>query len=265
MMERAGGVRSRFQEILLGLYALIRRSGFLQTSLGRWLFERAYDSYKEIMEAGEVDALNRFVPSGSVVIDVGANTGFFTRRFAKWVGKAGRVIAIEPEAQNFDRLTRRLASSGLSDVVECIQAVAAELQGELVLAINPDHPGDHRIGAEGVPVRAVTLDGLMLERDWLEVSLVKIDVQGAEGRVLEGACDLLLRHKPALFIEFDERAFSSQGTSTQKMLGFLAGHGYVAHLMGKGGIVEKLTDGRIIDMMASGGYHDLLFLPVEAP
>ena len=47
--------------------------------------------------SGPVEALHRFVPEGSLVIDVGANIGFFTTRFADWVGGRGHVVAIEPD------------------------------------------------------------------------------------------------------------------------------------------------------------------------
>jgi hypothetical protein len=84
-----------------------------------------------------------------------------------------------------------LARRGLTSRVDLVQAVAAERSGELRLQINPHHPGDHRINEVGVPVCAVRLDDMLRERGWPEVSLIKIDVPGAEDRVLEGG-----GHKP---------------------------------------------------------------------
>ena len=58
----------------------------------------------------------------------------------------------------------------------------------MYLEVNPEHPGDHRLGQVGVPTTAVTIDGLLSQRSEASVSLIKIDVQGAEMQVLEGAC-----------------------------------------------------------------------------
>jgi hypothetical protein len=52
---------------------------------------------KQYFEAGPIDRLREFVPAGSLVIDVGTNVGFFSLRFASWVGDCGKVVAIEPE------------------------------------------------------------------------------------------------------------------------------------------------------------------------
>src|SRR5665213_2879020 len=67
-----------------------------------------YALYKEYFEAGPIDRLREFVPAGCLVIDVGANVGFFSIRFAKWVGDGGKVISIEPEDRNYSHLLASL-------------------------------------------------------------------------------------------------------------------------------------------------------------
>ena len=100
--------------------------------------------------------LGHYVIPGTVVVDVGANIGFFTDRFARWVGPDGRVLAIKPEAVNFARLQRRILSGGISDRVELVRAAACDRTETVLLNINPDHPGDHRLSNRGVPVRGLT-------------------------------------------------------------------------------------------------------------
>ena len=68
----------------------------------RSVFEACYEIYKRLIEAPH--ALRAHVQPGTIVVDVGANVGFFTRYFAEWTGADGRVLAIEPEQQNFERL-----------------------------------------------------------------------------------------------------------------------------------------------------------------
>ena len=99
-----------FQTVLLALYRAVSSTGLLSTRPGRAMYEWSYDLYKDRFEAGPVDALRQFIKPGTTVIDVGANIGFFSRRFARWVGPGGRVIAIEPEPANFAGLTWAVAT-----------------------------------------------------------------------------------------------------------------------------------------------------------
>ena len=82
------------QDGLIGLYGLVKKTGALDTPAGRKLFEASYGFYKDRLEAGPILMLRPYVRPGSWVIDVGANIGFFTRRFASWVSQGGKVIAV---------------------------------------------------------------------------------------------------------------------------------------------------------------------------
>src|SRR6267154_3139801 len=166
-------MKKLMQSMLLGVYRAVNASGVLSTRPGRSLFEWGYHGYKRLLEAGDIRALAALIKPGTVVIDVGANIGFFTRFFADCVSGGGKVLAIEPEPMNFSRLKEMLEKNKLTRVVETFEAVAAPKSGILKLKINPLHPADHKISEEGVPVKAVSLDGLLADRDWPAVSLVK--------------------------------------------------------------------------------------------
>jgi len=260
-MSTPSRAQNRLQNALLGLYRRSRQSRLMQSALGRRLFEQAYLSYKLLLEAGPVGQLQRFVPPGSIAVDVGANIGFFTLRFARWVGAGGRVIAIEPEAENFAALQRRLATARLSDRVVAIQAIAAEAAGTAQLEINKDHPGDHKIGKGGVPVAAVTLDAALDPHGDKPVSLVKIDVQGAEMSVLRGAAKLLERHRPALFVEIDDKALRKQGSSAGEVFDALAARGYRPYRLRRFAAPELMA----VPTAPRDGYEDILFLNTAAP
>lgn len=74
------------QGALLWAYRGVQRSGLLDTAPGRAAFERAYWAYKWSIEAKDLETLRPHVTPGSTVVDVGANIGFFTVRFAEWSG-----------------------------------------------------------------------------------------------------------------------------------------------------------------------------------
>ena len=153
--------------------------------------------------------------TASLVIDVGANIGFFSLRFAEWVGDGGKVIAIEPEDQNYETLISALKRAGLGDRVHALKAVAAAEPGMTFLEINPLHPADHKLSRNGtgLPVAAVTLDRLVQDKGPLRPALVKIDVQGAEMLTLHGYDRHPKIAGPALFIELSEQGLLEFGTS----------------------------------------------------
>jgi FkbM family methyltransferase len=249
---------------LLGIYRAVKATGVLNTSWGRTVFEKAYFAYKNRLEAGPVELLRKWVRPKTVVIDVGANVGFFTLQFAAWVTEGGRVIALEPEAVNYEGLRRAVVGAGLLDVVETIQAAAADVTDTGFLQLNPAHPGDHRLGSAGVAVAMTTLDDLLGARGWPEVSLVKIDVQGAEARVLAGARHTLERFRPVLFLEVEDQKLKQYGSSASELLTSCTACGYAIHAYATGGLSAALSVAQALALAETEGYTDVLMLPASA-
>jgi len=253
-------MRTRTVGGLLWFYDRMEKGGLLDRPLPRRAFESVYLAYKRLIEAGPVARLESVVAPGSTVIDVGANIGFFTLRFGRWVEPGGQVIAIEPERRNMATLRRRVRGAGLQHVVHCVQAVAADRQGELRLAVNRAHPGDHRIADDGEPVRAVTIDEL-IAGDPRRVTLVKVDVQGAEMLVIAGAQGVIERDRPAMFVEIADWALERFGSSGSELIETLADLGYAGHLLTRRGIgVAEAPEA--LTAKSAKGYIDVLFLPV---
>jgi FkbM family methyltransferase len=249
------------QRLLLAVYKGICRTGLMSTRLGRGAFLAAYERYKGIWDAEYLEVLAKLVHPGTTVIDVGANVGFYTRRFAVWVRPGGEVIAIEPEEVNFLTLKRVIARRGLMNVLG-VQGVASEGAGSLYLQKNPFHPADHRIADTGVKVRAVTIDNVLRERGWPKVSLMKIDVQGAEERVLRGAMGTLRELRPAVFMEVDEAALRTMGSSAESVLELMVSCRYEPHRI-VNGAPARVSKSEAVRHCSNGTYVDLLFLPTE--
>jgi len=186
-------MRQGLQQIIFACYALARRMGFMSTTLGQELFLLTYFLYKRHVEAPWASVVRDLAVPGSLAIDVGANVGYHTVLMAEAVGGRGRVVAFEPEALNRRLLERVVRRKKLANVTIVGAALGAR-QGMTSLYLNPDHPGDHRTwqarglaGAQATPVPLTTLDHYLEQRgENLPVSLVKIDVQGAELQVLQG-------------------------------------------------------------------------------
>ena len=250
------------RSVFVKLFGLVARLGVHRIPIFESIFLALYSAYKKHLEAGPIDRLREFVPSGSLVIDVGANVGFFSLRFAKWVGDGGQVISIEPEDRNYDSLVSALKREGLFARVRAFKAVAAAEAGNMFLEINPLHPADHKLSRDGIglPVTAVTLDDLMRGNCNPGPTLVKIDVQGAEMLVLKGATGILKNTGPALFVELHEEGLSKFGTSVSEILDYLSEYNYEVYWLMRTGAPRKTDPEEIHAKVARNGYVDVLFL-----
>jgi FkbM family methyltransferase len=251
------------QQILLQLYKFAVRIGLTRTTIWQEFFYRTYMFYKSNIEARHTDYLQQFVPQGATVIDVGANIGFFARKFGQWVGQNGKVIAIEPEINNVKLLQRGLQRAGLDTVVDVIHAAATESDGEISLVVDPYHPANHRVGQSNVKVAARSIDSLMANND-KPITLIKIDVQGAEAQVLAGAKEILRRFHPAIFIEIGVDILDNFGSTAEGVILSLVELGYEAHILDKAGISAALTTQQALDIVNQQSYADFVFIVPES-
>jgi FkbM family methyltransferase len=164
---------------------------------------RSLDLYGEFSE-GEIEVFAQIVKPGMVVVDVGANIGAHTLFFAAAVGPAGRVIAVEPQRILYQMLCSNLMLNTIPNVFAHHAGLGSAAGSILVPPLNYSASfnfGGLSLGAfkEGETVPVVTLDSLALSA----CHFVKIDVEGMEAEVLQGARETLARHSPILYVEND--------------------------------------------------------------
>ncbi len=177
---------------------------------------------------------------GMRVLDVGANIGFYSLLAASRVGTEGVVWAVEPNPANVSLIltSRRKNSFGNMHVV---QAAAHDRWDTLCLftdgsngsvsLTSSDRPEAMRNTAMGLPLRAV-LDG---ER----VDLLKIDVEGAEGRAMLGMIEIIERFRPAVFSEFTPEAMPCMsGMTGEAYVRLFTERGYRAQVLGPAGVID---------------------------
>jgi FkbM family methyltransferase len=179
------------------------------------------------------------IHEGMTVLDIGAHVGFFALAAAKRVGPMGKVVAFEPSPATLrvlrhhvklnrwhDRVT--VEPSVVSDRAGSVtfytfdDSMAASLSKENVEVLNVQRP-EH---ATPVEVPAVTLDDYCRARG-LKPNVIKIDVEGAELRVLKGA-ERLLRESNDLVIwcEVHPRQMENLGDTASELAPFLDALGY---------------------------------------
>lgn len=200
------------------------------------------DSYHSTMfgygiEDRHVDRLlKRVLRPGDVVIDVGANVGMVTLLACSSKRVAGTISAhcFEPDPVAFRWLAKNAALNNF-DIVLNDCAVGASLgeaeltistvSGWSTLAIEPSEGFTFLQKAGKRLVKVVTLDDYCLQQDLIP-SLIKIDVEGFETQVLQGACTLLKRTRPIIVIEMNPMRLESAGSSATQLAEHLHEIGY---------------------------------------
>lgn len=150
-------------------------------------------------ESDKQQALKQFVKTGMTVFDIGANAGFYTLAFSRLVGAQGWVWAFEPSAGNAEYLLKHVALNRLHNV-SLIQAAVSNKNGMTCFQTTGCHATGHMADTGQYRVPTVLLDGLIAENVVPVPDLIKMDVEGAESLVLDGARTLLGRNKTILFI-----------------------------------------------------------------
>jgi FkbM family methyltransferase len=154
----------------------------------------------------ELQGVFRF-EEGMNFLDIGAHIGKYTIRAGMKIGKEGKVVAIEPDKDNFDLLVRNIEANGLQNCVALnLAAYRADTEVNLFLAsTSREHSIMEDFGKGSRKVTARALDSVLEEIGIEKVDLIKIDVEGAELEVLEGLENTLTKQNPLLIVEILKR------------------------------------------------------------
>ena len=151
-------------------------------------------------EADKQALLERLVKPGMVVWDVGANAGFYTLAMSRLTGETGHVYAFEPLASNLQNLQRHVHLNQLANTT-VVQTALGGMNGLCGFDTGISHQKGFLSQAKtDYLVPCMTVDEFLRVRPEARPGLLKIDVEGAESGVLEGARQFLSEHHPILLL-----------------------------------------------------------------
>ena len=246
----------------------------------RRLRQGYYDSADLIPETALFGAIDL---SDRVALDIGAHAGSWTQVMARRVGPGGTVVAYEAFPHYGRALSIALRVAGIDNVRVRNVAVGASAgrvdlrwqseRGDFLggrIHIDPNAPDSPR----AVQVPMVSIDEELLSQDIQakDVGFVKIDVEGAELAVLQGASNLLSVGRPPVFLEAEPQWNDSMGHSVRDVFAEMSKYGYTPHLVPPGGIEATDFDAYLTHYnfhrtgsRPSAFHNNVLFLPTPAP
>lgn len=174
------------------------------------------ETYGEFAASEQV-LLKKVLREGDVTIDCGANIGGLTIPMAELVGPTGKVYAFEASRDNAKLLQDNVEQTGHTDVVEVFAMAASDVRGKL--PINTTNAYYPKVDSDAVAsdfIKAMPIDDLKLPA----CRLIKIDVDGCEQRVIDGAAETIKRCRPVLYVE------NEIPDKAEKLVATIVEHGY---------------------------------------
>ncbi len=199
-------------------------------------------------------AMIQIVEEGDVVVDIGANAGFFTVLLGTLTGPGGRVMSFEPSAANIRRLKNNIALNELANV-NLVEQPASHTSEEIEFYINSDDSGGNALWDVGtyptnlksaahpimLTMKATTIDDEFERLSLPTPKLIKVDTEGAEEHVLRG-CSRLLSDRKVRFViaELHEFGLAKMGGSQKTLHDLMEGLGYSTFGLYYDGSMPKL-------------------------
>jgi FkbM family methyltransferase len=199
------GIRPAYDSMLERLYG---RQGLSRTIHGEKPL-RLLPCTRQIPEDYEpqaLDALKENITPGAVVLDVGANVGISAMMMARWCGSEGHIYAFEPSPIAKKLLAEHLRLNGLAERVTICGSALSDTEGTATFFASgisgKSALSDANIsqGVETVKVPVTTIDAYCQAKK-IRPSLIKIDVEGFEFNVLNGARNTLKENRPSILVE----------------------------------------------------------------
>ena len=218
-------------------------------------------------------AYSRHIGPGMTVLDLGANIGAHTLPLARLVGPEGKVLAVEATAYAMGKLRRNLSlNPGLERSVQPIHALLAaneaaeapaEIHSSWPLATDEKvHPVLRGVLKPLGDAIVTTVDAMIRKQALRQVHWIKLDVDGHELTVLEGATETLSTHRPGIFLELAPYCHAEQPGQFARLVQLLWDAGYQLQVAETGAPLPTALDG-LEKKIPRNGSINALALPRE--
>lgn len=201
--------------------------------------------------------LMTFIKEDSIIVDVGANVGRFTLPFAS-KARNGKVLSFEPDATSFSNLEKNCKLNSFDNITLVNKGLGSKNASFQLFVVNKNNPGMNRILNDGSShdscseIEVVKLDDYLNQLNLDKVDVIKIDVEGFENEVIEGAREVIVKYKPLLFVEMSNENLKEHGSSFELLVKKIEELGYKIVNASTMDVVTESDYQRQIDVICIG-------------
>lgn len=211
-------------------------------------------------EWDELQYLTKKLSPGENFVDVGANIGLWTLVAAHTVGKAGKVISLEPNPSTFEKLASNVTLNCLDSVVELHKNAASNCHKRARFVCEPNHnlssitTSNH---ANSIEIQTVTLDEIL---DLRPIAGIKLDTEGHELEAIDGLSNTIAKFRPWLIVEFNSSHHDSATIRDWPVFKLLSSWGYRAYSYSRDARETPIEPSLVVE-----GYCNVLFQDQKLP
>jgi FkbM family methyltransferase len=251
-------------QLFKGITEVTRYDAVLKVnlSLDEWIQQQIY--FLGYFDPRGIRYLKNHLYEGEIFIDIGANVGSYSLVASSLVGRTGRVYAFEPAGNVFERLTENIAMNGLKNIIAEKKAILDKNGSVDIYLSRHDNLGMssifHHSSESGVSerVETISLDDYAEMKGLQRISLIKIDIEGAEMLALRGMRKVIEKFRPRILIELKEETVAGSEYQVKDIIDFLINAAYEIFIINEqGNITNELNQ-------QSKDYFNFLFLPVNS-
>lgn len=187
------------------------------THLSRWVEEEGRLDHARFF----LEQFRPLIPLGGTVIDCGTSIGDHTVTYSSWVGPEGKVIGFEANPDVAECASLNL---GIYEWARIFNIGLSDSYGSGEMEVNPN-VGASRLNANaGSSIKTAPLDSFIGSLD--RCDFIKVDIEGWELKMLNGATELIKRFRPSILMEINSAALAAQGASPKAVFDKLDSIGY---------------------------------------
>ena len=172
---------------------------------------------------------------GNVVLDIGAHIGLFATAASKTVGNSGKIFAFEPAPQSYKLLQKTIAINKMGSIIEARNEAIGNAIGKTTFFIS-DIEGDNSNSLvsykvdrhlHGIDIVVSTIDSFIEVKKLPLVRFIKIDVEGGEYDVLQGATGTFAQSRPAVILAIHPEAIKAKGDRLEDIYDLIVKNKYI--------------------------------------
>ena len=180
----------------------------------------------KIREVEATKTTQNLLKKNDVVLEIGANIGYYALMEAKIVGDKGKIYAIEPEPHNVEMLRKNVDINNYSDIIDVFPLAVSDKDSFVNLQVSKfsnRHILSTKSDTNTIKIRSVTIDSFLIDKR--TPKLIRMDVEGAELAVIKGASKTL-QNNLKIFMEIHPRELREFGGDARELLHLLKKHSF---------------------------------------